>query len=154
VPTVATADHFEQDKLFWSLSTLGYDEKLMFNLDPMFNFRVFEDSLRNADRKDRSRISQEMLRRVTEMALVDEIRVSVVCERGWDRHLAKEFPELAQPPGFREDFIRKYVKELSLPESIISGRANSHLRTFWEIHGRRARWVLNGWRRHLLRGAI
>ena len=124
-PIVGEKDAFEHDKLFWSLKGLGFDEYRMFTMDPSFHFRVLDDHLSHANFKERSRISEQLLRQVSEIAVVDEIRTAIECDRNWDRQ-----PDQLEHPQFRKDFISKYQKELSLPEIIDKSRVSKRLRTF------------------------
>lgn len=121
-------DAFHNDKLFWSIRGLGFDRDRLFTLDPSFQFRVLDDHLAHASGKERKRINEQLLRSLSELAVVDEIRTSLVCDRGWNRQ-PSSLSEL-NAPDFRVDFIEKYQKKLSLPQLIKNGGLSQQLRVF------------------------
>ena len=106
---------------------MGFDEYRLFTIDPCFHFRVLDENLSNASHKERSRISEQLLRQVSEMAMVDEIWTAIEFDRGWDRQPVMED---MQHPQWRLDFIEQYAKKLCLPEIVDKARVSSHLRTF------------------------
>jgi hypothetical protein len=130
-PTISSNDAFVTDKLFWSLKGIGFDEHRIFTMEPSFHFRVFDDYLSHADFKDRNRISGLLLCHVSEMAVVDEIRTALKCDRNYNREPSRK---QMMGPAFRNDFVDCYQQKLSLPEIIGGGRATKHLRTLCEKH--------------------
>ncbi|KAK3714786.1 hypothetical protein LTR37_007520 [Vermiconidia calcicola] len=88
-------------------------------MEPAFQFRVLDDILSHATTKERSRISQQLLRQVSEIATVDEIRTAIECDRGWNREWKTEGFET---PKF---LIDNYQKKLSPSAS------RKHLKHIW-----------------------
>lgn len=125
---ISDEDAFHNDKLFWSIRALGFDRDRAFTLDPSFNFRVLDDELSCASARDRNRISEQLLRSLSDMAVVDEVRTSIECDRSWNRQPDLEILTIA--PKFRKDFIEKYAQQLSLPKVIKNGDLATHLRNF------------------------
>lgn len=123
-------DAFHTDKLFWSIRAMGFDRDREFTLDPSFTFRVLNDALTHADAKERGRVSEQLLRSLSEMAVVEEIRTSIECDRTWSHEPENEL--LKDAPKFREEFIEKYAKKMSLPKIIRGRDLASHLRAFHE----------------------
>lgn len=125
-PTIDDKDFFHDDKLFWSLSCMGFDHYRTFTMDPSFNFRVLEDYLSDANYAEKHRVSGQFQRTLSEMAVVDGIRNSIECSRDWGAQRLQEEPK--ERPNFRKDFIDKYQKSLSLPEVLKGTRLPSQLR--------------------------
>ena len=120
---------FESDKLLWSLSALGCDEERDFNMDPSFHFRVLDDHLAHADSRERNRLSDRLLQQVSEMAVVDDIRVALECDRTWDREARTHDRAKVK---FRSDFIKYYAQTLNLSAILDRTRISSQLRVFCE----------------------
>lgn len=99
-------------------------------MDPSFHFRVLDDYLSHATLKERSRITEQILRQVSEIAVVHEIRTAIQCNRGWDRKFNREGIQ----PQIRTDFVKSYAQGLGFPEVIDQGGLPGHLRTFHERH--------------------
>ena len=99
-------------------------------MDPGFHFRVMDDHLPRADRKERDRISGQLLRHISEMAVVDEIRNAVLCHCDWNREPQLEDDDTAKDkmPQFRREFIYNYQKKLNLPE--VAEKVYPRLATF------------------------
>ena len=129
-PSVSTEDYFKTDKLFWALRGLGFDEARLFTMDPSFHFRVLDDTLSHADRKQKARLGEHILRHASDMAAVDEIRIALECDRFWDREGVQQ-ADVAQHP-FRHDFIQGYAKKLCLPELVKRSSIAVQLKTLCE----------------------
>ena len=126
---VEDEDAFHADTLFWSIRALGFDRDRVFTLDPSFNFRVLDDCLSHASGKERNRVSGQLLRSLSEMAVVDEVRVSIECDRSWNREPNESIADA--DPEFRGKFIEKYAQKLNLPEIVKRGGLEGHLRSFY-----------------------
>ncbi|KAI5273789.1 hypothetical protein E4T47_03003 [Aureobasidium subglaciale] len=77
-------DWFTDDLLYWSTNSLGYDEDRPFTMDPSFNFAII-DNLCRTDPKEAGRISQTMLDRLSDMAILSEIITSIRSDTIRDR---------------------------------------------------------------------
>ncbi|TIA54016.1 hypothetical protein D6C77_07912 [Aureobasidium pullulans] len=77
-------DWFTNDLLYWSMSTLGFDEERLFTMDPAFNFAII-DRLCRTDPKKAGRISQTMLDKLSDMSSLTEIITSVRSDTTRDR---------------------------------------------------------------------
>lgn len=61
-PIAVDKDFFIDDKLFWSLQCVGFDQHRRFTMDPSFHFRVLEHYLSEANHKERNRIGAQVQR--------------------------------------------------------------------------------------------
>ncbi|KAI5264847.1 hypothetical protein E4T47_08656 [Aureobasidium subglaciale] len=77
-------DWFTNDLLYWSMSTLGFDEERLFTMDPAFNFAII-DCLCRTDSKKAGRISQTMLDKLSDMSSLTEIITFVRSDTTRDR---------------------------------------------------------------------
>lgn len=110
---------------------MGYDAYRIFTMEPSFHIRVFHEYLSEADSKERGRISEQLLQRVSELAVIEEIRISIQCTRGWNRQPARK--DMTHPK-FRLDFIKCFVQKLSFPEIIEKTKVSGHLRALCKDH--------------------
>ena len=95
-------------------------------MDPSFHFRVLEDYLCGADRRERNRISAPLQRLLSEMAAVDGIRATIECSQYCGLHkVLKRKPG----PDFRREFLEKYQNDMCLPEIIDKSKMGPLLRT-------------------------
>lgn len=89
---VVHSDWFLEDRLFWSLSTIGYNEfrsvdaiyGMNFQVDPSINFQTLENHLSNAESKEKNRVTQQQLRHLSDMAVLDEMLMSIRCYRDYN----------------------------------------------------------------------
>ncbi|THY63311.1 hypothetical protein D6C99_00610 [Aureobasidium pullulans] len=92
--TFSQKDWFPDDLLYWSVSTLGYDENRPFTMDPTFNFAII-DHLCRTDSKEANRIDQTMLDRLSDMSILSDaiasIRSDTTRNRSVDEQVAKIF---------------------------------------------------------------
>lgn len=78
-------DPFGKDNLFWSLSCLGHDEfRRIYAQHPCFNFQVLDHLLSKADFKERNRISDRLLQEISDIAVLDEVRMSLAFDRRYN----------------------------------------------------------------------
>jgi hypothetical protein len=105
--TFSQIDCFPDDLLYWSISTLGYDENRPFTMDPSFNFAIIDYLCRN-DPKEAARISQTMLDRLSDMSILSEGRSSfrqdITRNPLIDAQVAKVFSTNTTSP---QDWIKK-----------------------------------------------
>jgi hypothetical protein len=105
--TFSRKDCFPDDLLYWSMSTLGYDENRPFTMDPSFNFAIIDYLCRN-DAKEAARISQTMLDRLSDMSILSEvissIRQDMTRNHSIDAQVAKVFSNHTISP---QDWIKK-----------------------------------------------
>ncbi|KAK5175486.1 uncharacterized protein LTR77_000625 [Saxophila tyrrhenica] len=130
-PTINDGDAFHTDKLFWSLKSLGFDDYREFTMAPAFHFRVLDHHLQHANPKERSRLSDQLLRQVSEMAVLDDIRIDITCDRSWTREPSE--PEI-EMPLHRREFISGYQQNLRLPDIIAKTKVSQHLQAFYTDH--------------------
>jgi hypothetical protein len=109
--TFTQIDCFPDDLLYWSMSTLSYDESRLFTMDPSFNFAIIDYLCRN-DPKEVARISQTMLDRLSDMSILSEaissFRQDMTRNRSVDAQVAKVFPNPTTSP---QDWIKKINAE-------------------------------------------
>ncbi|KAI5208202.1 hypothetical protein E4T39_01519 [Aureobasidium subglaciale] len=105
--TFASKDGFPDDLLYWSTSSLGYDEDRPFTMDPSFNFAII-DHLCRTDPKEADRISQTMLDRLSDLSVVSEmiacIRSDTTRNRSVLGGVAKTFKASSTSP---DDWVKK-----------------------------------------------
>jgi hypothetical protein len=105
--TFSQIDCFPDDLLYWSMSTLGYDENRPFTMDPLFNFATIDYLCRN-DPKEAARISPTMLDRLSDMSILSEaissFRQDMTRNRSIDAQVAKVFSNHTTSP---QDWIKK-----------------------------------------------
>ncbi|KAE9990079.1 hypothetical protein EG327_001891 [Venturia inaequalis] len=78
-------DSFGKDNLFWSLSCLGHDEfRRLYTQDPCFNLQVLDHVLSKADFKENNRISDRLLQKISDIAVLDEVRMAIGFDRRYD----------------------------------------------------------------------
>lgn len=83
-------DSFSEDSLFWSLSCLGHDEfRRLYAQDPCFNFQVLDHLLFKADFKEKNRISDRLLQKISDIAVLDEVRMSLAFDRRFKPRVEK-----------------------------------------------------------------
>ncbi|TKX20274.1 putative mRNA binding protein [Elsinoe australis] len=109
-PTVDSRDFFIEDRLFWSLSCIGFDDYRPFTLDPVVNMRVLDDYITKAPRKDVTRLSQQTYDHVSDIAAVDEVRFAIRCERSRCQTFSKEAIKKVMQVPPRTDYMKKIQK--------------------------------------------
>lgn len=97
-------------------------------MDSSFELRVLDDELSHASNKERGGINDQLLLNILELAVIEEIRTALACDRSWNREPTKASKLLHV--AFRKDFIKFYAKQLSLLELIKSAGLGQMLQAF------------------------
>jgi hypothetical protein len=101
-----TQDWFPEDILYWSLSTLGYDQNRPFTMDPSLNFAII-DHLCRTDQKQAARIGQTMLDRLSDMSVLTSIISSIRSDMTVDRAINDAEAAKFVQATFASDWIKK-----------------------------------------------
>lgn len=115
-PAVVHSDWFLEDRLFWSVSTIGYDEfrsvdaiyGMNFQIDPSVNLQALEHHLSKAEFKERNRVTQQQLQHISDIAVLDEILMSIRCYRDYNPMDLKN-SAMAKMTQHKEDFLKIIV---------------------------------------------
>lgn len=150
-------DPFGEDNLFWSLSCLGYDEfRRLWAQDPCFNLHVLDHLLSKADYKEKNRISDRLLRKISDIAVLDEVRMSLAFDRRYSQkieqvlgnmpghlilqgHLVRNwnFEGLSVPCGpVLESLCTKYKFPVGKMDSLLldqASAAHNELNRLWQL---------------------
>ncbi|KAH0397037.1 hypothetical protein KCU89_g8691, partial [Aureobasidium melanogenum] len=73
-----TKDWFPHDILYWSISCMGHDKYRPFTMDPSLNFRII-DYICRTDPKEASRMDQNLVDELSDMAALNTISTNIQC---------------------------------------------------------------------------
>ncbi|THZ88510.1 hypothetical protein D6C88_04965 [Aureobasidium pullulans] len=97
-------DWFPDDILYWSISCLGHDSYRPFTMDPSLNFTVI-DYLCRTDPKEASRMDQNLVDELSDMAVLNSISNNIQCRPSHGREYTLKLP--VEEENIRADWIKK-----------------------------------------------
>ncbi|KAI0011103.1 hypothetical protein F4779DRAFT_637849 [Xylariaceae sp. FL0662B] len=94
--TLKHSEWFYQDKLFWSLYNMCEDMYRTITCDPVVSLQYFYREIESSW-EQRKRVTPMLMRVISNTAVLDEIRTTILCTRGWYRYMrgsGVELPEI------------------------------------------------------------
>jgi hypothetical protein len=80
----STKDWFPDDILYWAIACLGHDDYRPFTMDPSLNFRII-DYICRTDPKEASRMDQNLVDELSDMAALNTISTNIQCHVSLNR---------------------------------------------------------------------
>jgi hypothetical protein len=118
---VGTKDWFPDDILYWSISCMGHDQYRPFTMDPSLNFRII-DYVCRTDPKEASRMDQNLVDELSDMAALNTISTNIQCLVSRNRETPQKMS--AEERGRRRDWDKK---SNSTQDSVIADATGMYL---------------------------
>ncbi|KAG9591955.1 hypothetical protein KCU77_g6730, partial [Aureobasidium melanogenum] len=99
-------DYFPKDMLYWAVSSLGHDKYRPLSMDPSLNLAII-DHLCRTDRKEAARISQSLLVRISDMAVLFEMMSSINLRSYREVPIDQKHTNELLKEEHRDEFIKK-----------------------------------------------
>ncbi|QDS69564.1 hypothetical protein FKW77_007963 [Venturia effusa] len=113
LPALHWDDPFGKDNLFWSISCLGHDEfRRLYAQDPCFNLQVLDHVLFKADFKEKNRVGDRLLQKISDIAVMDEVRMSLDFDRLHNHRIEQTMESMPWYLKFRSYLCENWDTEM------------------------------------------